>query len=223
MASNTASIDSISLKLPTFWPSTPAAWFAQAEAQFSLRGITSDETKYYHVVASLDSSTASRAISILQNPPSDKKYDAIRSFLISAFGLSDYERADALFNLNGLGDVKPSQLMDSMLALLKRNEPCFLFRFLFLQQLPDYVRGPLSISPISDMRNLALEADKLYFSGRPSSTHIRAAVTQRLPHTSIENICWYHHRFQHQARKCHPSCKFFKSFVKQGNGMKDQH
>ena len=44
----------VSLKLPTFWNSQPEVWLAQAEAQFNIRGITADETKYYYVVAALD-------------------------------------------------------------------------------------------------------------------------------------------------------------------------
>ena len=35
-------------------------WFAQAEAQFHIRKITEDETKFYYVVAALDQQTASR-------------------------------------------------------------------------------------------------------------------------------------------------------------------
>ncbi|KAJ8391890.1 hypothetical protein AAFF_G00083610 [Aldrovandia affinis] len=52
----------VALKLPEFWQEHAAVWFAQAEAQFALRGITQEDTKYYHVVAALNSSTASRAI-----------------------------------------------------------------------------------------------------------------------------------------------------------------
>ena len=44
----------VTVKLPTFWPAQPTIWFAQAEAQFALRDITSDSTKYYHVLAALD-------------------------------------------------------------------------------------------------------------------------------------------------------------------------
>ncbi|GFO10354.1 retrovirus-related pol polyprotein [Plakobranchus ocellatus] len=67
--------------------------------------------------------------------------------------------------MNGLGDNKPSELMDNMLSLLGQHQPCFLFKKIFLQQLPDYVRTPLSVSAISDYRTLAREADKLFLAG----------------------------------------------------------
>ncbi|GFS05633.1 Gag pol protein, partial [Elysia marginata] len=118
-----ATVESIALKLPTFWVSSPLAWFAQAEAQFALRNISQDETKYYHVVAALDTTTANRALSVLTSPPSTDKYNAIKSFLTSAYGLTDGERATALLNMRGLGDSKPSELMDNMLSLLGQHQP----------------------------------------------------------------------------------------------------
>ena len=45
----------VSLKLPTFWSTQPKSWFCQAEAQFAIRKISEDETKYYYVIAALDS------------------------------------------------------------------------------------------------------------------------------------------------------------------------
>ncbi|GFR69714.1 retrovirus-related Pol polyprotein [Elysia marginata] len=41
-------VESVAIKLPTFWVTSPLVWFAQAEAQFALRNITQDETKYFH-------------------------------------------------------------------------------------------------------------------------------------------------------------------------------
>ncbi len=51
--------NAVSLKLPTFWVSQPAIWVAQTEAQFELRRITVDDTKYYYV---LEASTKIRLL-----------------------------------------------------------------------------------------------------------------------------------------------------------------
>ncbi|KAK3760806.1 hypothetical protein RRG08_034108 [Elysia crispata] len=135
-----------------------------SEAQFELRKISQDETKYYHVVAALDNSTANRALSVITSPPPTEKYNTIKSFLTSAYGLTDGERATALLNKRGLGDSKPSELMDNMLSLLGQHQPCFLFRQIFIQQLPEHVRTPLSVVDTPDYRALAREADKLFLA-----------------------------------------------------------
>ena len=87
------SIETVALKLPTFWTTCPLAWFAQTEAQFALRGITADETKYCHVVAALDPDTASRSLAVISLPPPTCKYSTIKSFLTDAYGLSEAEKA----------------------------------------------------------------------------------------------------------------------------------
>ena len=58
----------VSIKLPTFWVSQPEVWFVQAEAQFHLRKITSDETMYYYVLAALDQATAARFMDLISQP-----------------------------------------------------------------------------------------------------------------------------------------------------------
>lgn len=57
----------VSLKLPEFWKTQALAWFTQTEAQFALRDITADATKYYYVVLAHGSSTAARVVSVPQS------------------------------------------------------------------------------------------------------------------------------------------------------------
>ena len=45
-----AKVTAVTVKLPPFWPDKAVLWFAQAEAQFLLRGITQDKTKFAHVI-----------------------------------------------------------------------------------------------------------------------------------------------------------------------------
>ena len=215
----------VPVKLPEFWEASPATWFAQAEAQFALRGITDDAIKYYHVVSALGSSTALRVESLIVSPPRAAKYDAIKSHLLKTFQLSDTERADRLFSLQGLGDNKPSELMDRMLNLLGPNKPDFLFIHLFLRQLPSQVRAALANTKITDCRALAAEADKFFLAGQqqcaaallpvmPSSpppqafTVSAAAAGARQGQSQDSGLCYYHARFWPQCQAL-PTAMFF--------------
>lgn len=80
-------------------------------------------------------------VSILENPPEQDKYETLKSQLLKTFGLSEAKRAHQLLTLQRLSDSKPSELMDKMLALLGNNKPDFLFRHLFLNQLPTHVQA----------------------------------------------------------------------------------
>ena len=216
------SVEAVSLKLPAFWVSSPEAWFCHVEAQFGVRNITTDDTKYHYIVAALDSETATRALSVLNSPPATDKYNSLKTFLISAYGLSEPERATALFNLSGLGDSKPSELMDKMLGLLGSHPPCFLFRHLFLQQLPNYVRIPLANSTHTDFRKLASDADKLYLSGKFQHLQTVDVAAPSVTETVVAQLCWFHKRFGDKAKRCERPCSGNRSFTNSGNGQQGQ-
>ena len=218
--------NAVSLKLPEFWESSSSAWFAQTEAQFALRQITADETKYYYVVSALGSSTASRVVSLLKRPPLTRKYDTLKEYLLKTFELSDTERASRLFSLQGLGDSKPSELMDRMLDLLGDNKPDFLFLHLFLRQLPTHVRAALANSASTDCRELAAEADKCFLaSQQPCAAALlpagpvanvlddhalvaAAAPRRQQASTSSSGVCFYHAKFGPKAKRCRSPCSF---------------
>ena len=59
----------VSLKIPPFWAVELQIWFAQAEAQFALWNVVTDNTKYYGLSA-LDEERASRLKDFISNPES---------------------------------------------------------------------------------------------------------------------------------------------------------
>ena len=67
----------------------------------------------------------------MSKPLTDRKYKALKDLLIATLGLSRRERASRLLHFCKLGDTKPSNLMDKMLALLRDNPLCLLFEQLF--------------------------------------------------------------------------------------------
>ena len=58
----------------------------QTEAQFALSNLSTDDTRYFHVVAALDSQTATRALSVIASPPLTNKYEALKSFYVWLLG-----------------------------------------------------------------------------------------------------------------------------------------
>lgn len=76
-----------------------------------------DVTKYFHVVATLETSTTARAMSLLEAPPAAGKYGALKTF----------RHSDHLLPLNGLGDGKLLELMEKMLAVLRSADPFLAF------------------------------------------------------------------------------------------------
>jgi len=208
----------VSLKLPPFWPSQAEVWFLQAESQFQVRGIVADATKYHYVVGALDQATASRLVDFLTRPPDQDKYQALKTRLTGTFSLSRRERAARLLRTRGLGDRKPSELMDEMLALADGHSTCFLFEQLFLEQLPEDVRLHLATADFSDPRRFALLADSVWLARDQSSAAVSICGVAATPRRMFskpankqedgEDICFYHAKYGKRARKCQPPCRF---------------
>ena len=54
----TFNINTVAVKLPEFWTDNAQVWFAQAEAQFAIRNVSSSVTKSYYCVAALNRADA---------------------------------------------------------------------------------------------------------------------------------------------------------------------
>ena len=216
---DTADTHAVGLKLPVFWADHPRVWLQQAEAQFAVRNVTADNTKYQCVVAALDQATALRVTGVLEDPPQHNKYDNLKRRLIDIFGLSRRQRADQLIDigLHSLGVRRPSQLMDEMLTLLGS-----LFESIFLRYMPEDIRLHIVTSSFDDLRALAKTADE-FWQAKEQSAVVFASNTRtkrsatRKPATTTSSgesrardrdVCFYQQRFGDAARKCAQPCAF---------------
>ena len=133
-------VDAVSVNLPKFYPHSPDLLFIQAEVHFRLKNITADDTKYWYLVSALQETEARRIIDFLKAPPTKNKYEALKQRLSKTFQIGRRAAGAKLLHLGGLGDRKPSELMDVMLELSPTDaaEPHIMFEQAFLKQLPEY-------------------------------------------------------------------------------------
>lgn len=205
-------VNAVGLKLPTFWTLQPHVWFTQAEAQFHLRNITQDSTKYYHVISALDHSIASRLLDVISHPPETNKYEDLKQKLLSTFSLSRRDRANRLLHFRSSGDSKPSEIMDEILSLLDGHKPCLLAEQIFLEQLPEDIRMQISEDDFKDPRAVALRADILWTVKQQSPMQtvnkIAAGKKDQKRNETHTGRCYFHKKFGDNARRCQSPCSY---------------
>lgn len=153
-------VSHVAVKIPPLWKTNIKLWFVQVESNFALAKITSDLTKYNHLIASIDPETLSSVSDILLSPPATDKYEALKGRLIAEFSASETEQIRRLISGLHLGDDKPSHLLRKMRELGGTGVNDDFLKTLWLQRLPSEIQAILSISSES-LDNLAKMADKI--------------------------------------------------------------
>lgn len=177
-------VSALTVRLPQYWESRPTTWFLQAEAQFQLARITSQETKFLHVVGALTPTAVEEISDILasfnHNRPA-APYDQLKAALLERTAASERTRIQQLLSSEELGDRRPSQLLRRMKQLLGTHSHAMddtLLRELFLQRLPSNVQMVLATAAAMDLQALAALADKVMEVATPFSHVATVASTQ---------------------------------------------
>ena len=169
---NTEIMDVRNIKLPAFWIRNPTLWFAQVDAQFHKKRVTSDNSKYYAVIAMLDSNILEKVSDLIESPPQADKYQSLKTALINRFTDSQQKQLHLLVTDLELGDKTPSQLLREMRTLAAGSLSEEALRTLWLQRIPVTVRCVLSASKDVEIAKLADIADRIVEAS--SHSHIMA-------------------------------------------------
>lgn len=189
---STTTTSSVSVKLPDFWKTDPAMWFAQAEAQFVLAGVTRDDTKFYHIIAKVDQTVLCHISDLVANPPEVDKYAAIKNRLLKRFEMSPQAKMEKLLNSCDLGDMKPTHLLAKMQDLAAGlNVDDNLMKMLFLQRLPLNVRSVLAIhdgtlSKLAEMADKMLDTNCSYVAATSPAVPDQEQLNQQIAYLTAE-------------------------------------
>jgi len=145
------------VKLPDFWENEPLLWFERAEAQFRRCSVVESRQQADIVLKSV------RDILQDRTAPDTTLYHRLRERLLRRFQPSKWQLAYQVIHHPGIGDLRPSQLLDAMLSLLPPGEqPGNLFQALFLERLPAEMRNQLAADTFESVREMAVKADSIW-------------------------------------------------------------
>jgi hypothetical protein len=189
----------VAFKIPDFWPHDPNTWFHKLESKFRICNISQSSTKYDHLLSALPKEVCSNINNSLEkiDENATDAYEQLKALLVSR-----YTRAFELLKFPEIGDMKPSDMMRQMKALLPTDSrPCTYFMASFLLRLPSDMIDHLFAKDIKDCTKMAEYADLLY-SRRRSNT--MAAVNTNYEAAINANSGGRHREFSpHDRRREH--------------------
>jgi hypothetical protein len=147
--------------LPPFWAERPAVWFAQAEEQFFLAGISSETATFYYVISQLDHRYATEVEEIITSPPERDPYTTLRTELVRRLSLSREQRIPQLLTLEEMGDRKPSQFLRHLRSLAP-DVSDDLIRSIWSSHIPANIQAILGGKTEGNLKAAARCADRIY-------------------------------------------------------------
>jgi hypothetical protein len=164
-----------SVRLPPFWPNSPAAWFRSAEAQFMIKRVTSAIEKYYLVLGALGEAQVDLINNLMDEEPTEESYQKMKEALVASHTLTPFQMVDRIVNMEPLNGRKPTELLAAMLRFRPKEDYHF-FAYHFLQRMPREVRVLLARDCSKDIRALAEKADELMALHLPQQHDVTAVA-----------------------------------------------
>jgi hypothetical protein len=149
--------------LPPFKPARPASWFAMCANVFRMRGVTDQRDMFtlcYNMLGDEQQAQVDDLAEQLPLPPD--AFFRMQDRLVASHSLDAYQRLEQLMALPALGGQRPSALLAQMRQLCPPGEDgTLLFRYCFVQRLPQQIQLQLAEDRHSPVQALAARANTL--------------------------------------------------------------
>ncbi len=170
--------------------------------------IRQSSTKYDHLLSALPTDICSSINDSLAeiDENAEDAYEQMKALLMSRYTMDRWARAFELHKFPEIGDMKPSEMMRQMKALLQPDSPTgTYFMAVFLLRLPaDMIDHIISLD-FKDCNKMAEYADKLYARRRGNT----AAAVNANHDSAINAVSGGCRResLPHDRRRRSPSCQ----------------
>ena len=75
-------LNTVTVKLPPFWPDNIERWFVQAKSQFQLKKVVVSQTKFGYCVQSKRQEVTVKVFDLIRNPPEDDPCQHLKDRLL---------------------------------------------------------------------------------------------------------------------------------------------
>ncbi|CAH2062403.1 unnamed protein product, partial [Iphiclides podalirius] len=157
----------VSSRIAEFWADQPRLWFVQFEAVVASQKL-SDAAKQNLVVTKLTKSAIQQVSDLLLMPPEERRYEALKEWLLQVFEESETRQFQKLLGEMELGSQKPSQLLRRMRDLARSKIPDPTLQIMWNSHLPAAVQAVLAVTEVKELDNLAVIAEKVIEAIRPA-------------------------------------------------------
>lgn len=178
------SVQRVAVRAPPFYEQMPEIWFIQIESQFALNNIKDDNTKFHIAMTEMTAPILHQISDAVINPPAGRKYENFKEKVLDRFSMSEQTKIKKLLSEFTLGDRAPSHLLEEMQRLATKGFGEDVLQTLWLECLPENVRGILAASD-GNLASLAKLADRVIeMTGRRQI----AQVTRETPNDRLSRL-----------------------------------
>lgn len=167
----------VGVKVPPFYPNSPALWFSQLDGQFILSGVKSDSTKFYYAIAQLEHQYALEIADLITNPPEKDMYETLRREVIRRLSATKEQKVRQFLELEEMGNRKPSQYLRHLINLAGPEVPGTFVRTIWASRLPKELQPIIASHQDLNVEKLATLADEIHAITAPSA-NIVAEIKQ---------------------------------------------